>query len=222
MFDDPYDNDIGPDPNCNSEQPRLETVLRQFDVSAVEAKDLLLLEDFEIACICDDSGSMRRPAVPVRERTLGKASLTRWQAMKETLSLMIEIGNCFDASGIDIFFLNRSDITRVKSPHDSMFRNAFMQDPRGGTPLTETLRRVAHKFDQERPVLLFILTDGEPTGSLMNFDELCQIDHATPRFAFRLWLALLKLIVLLGSTMWTLLSPMLKSQTTTIPSATRS
>lgn len=52
---------------------------------------------------------------------------------------------------------------------DPRFMQSFQSPARGKTPLTETLCRVAQEAGGERPVLLFILTDGEPNGGVGPF-----------------------------------------------------
>jgi len=148
---------------------QLQAILDRFDISFADAQDLVVLEDYEIVCIVDDSSSMHTVQTPVGERSLSKPSRTRWEELKETLSLIVELGNCFDQSGVDLFFLNRGTLEGVKGPQDPRFAASFQKPARGNTPLTETVRRVAKEAGGERPVLLFILTDGKPNGRVEAF-----------------------------------------------------
>eukprot|EP00746_Dinoflagellata_sp_MGD_P000071 gnl/MRDRNA2_/MRDRNA2_100124_c0_seq1.p1 gnl/MRDRNA2_/MRDRNA2_100124_c0~~gnl/MRDRNA2_/MRDRNA2_100124_c0_seq1.p1 ORF type:complete len:323 (-),score=65.18 gnl/MRDRNA2_/MRDRNA2_100124_c0_seq1:315-1202(-) len=150
--------------NVKNQLARLQAILNRFEISIAEANDLTILEDYEIVIIADDSGSMSCPAAPASQRTLGVPAPTRWDELKETLALMVDLGNCFDSSGVDIHFLNRLPISNVKSSGDPAFIRAFNQPPQGGTPLTETLRRVTQKTFGDKPILLIILTDGVPNG----------------------------------------------------------
>lgn len=143
---------------------RLQAILNRFEISIAEANDLVVLEDYDMVLIADDSGSMACPSAPPSQRQLGVPTPSRWDELKETVALMVDLGNCFDADGIDIHFLNRPTISNVKGSGDPAFIKAFSQPPNGGTPLTETLRRVVKSTDGEKPVLLFILTDGVPNG----------------------------------------------------------
>lgn len=164
---------------------RLQAVLDRFEISIAEANDLVALEDYEMVVIADDSGSMSNAAAPPSQRRLGQAAASRWDELKETLSLMVEMGACFDASGLDIFFLNRPEIKNIKSPHDSAFVKSFSSPPSGRTPLTECLQKVVQRCVGEKPTLLFILTDGEPNGGSQRFCQTVrqvlakQITHAT-------------------------------------------
>merc|ERR1719215_430535 len=107
---------------------------------------------------------MGLPAMAANQRMLGQSYATRWDELKETVSLMIDLGLCFDQSGIDVYFLNRPPVQRVKSISSKAFVDSFASPPRGSTPLTETLARVVRECGGEKPVLLFILTDGVPNG----------------------------------------------------------
>lgn len=165
---------------------RLEAILGRFEITIAEANDLVALEDYEIVCILDDSGSMQLPAQEAGARTLGQQAESRWDELKTTASLLVEIGNCFDSSGLDLFFLNRPPLKGVKSQTDPALVAAFSRDPSGSTPLTETLQVVAKEVQGERPVLLFICTDGEPNGGVKRFvgelERLVKKQSTTTRF----------------------------------------
>mmetsp|Transcript_1321 Transcript_1321/g.2839 ORF Transcript_1321/g.2839 Transcript_1321/m.2839 type:complete len:285 (+) Transcript_1321:70-924(+) len=150
---------------------KLQSVLDRFEISIAEANDLVILEDYEIVVIADDSGSMRNPAQPPHMRTVGTPFKTRWDELKETVSEIVEIASCFNPAGIDVHFLNRPSVPQVKHAGDSRFQAAFASQPSGRTPLTETLQRVASQTCTERGVLLFILTDGEPNGGKHPFSR---------------------------------------------------
>jgi len=63
-----------------------------------------------------------------------------------------------------VHFLNRQPVLQVKAAADPRLVHSFLPVPQGGTPLTETIRRVASSMKGEHPTLLFIFTDGEPNG----------------------------------------------------------
>jgi len=94
---------------------------------------------------------------------------SRWDELKDTVSLMVDLGCCFDKSGIDVHFLNRPSITGIKGSTDPRFVSAFHKNPSGTTPLTEKLREVVKTSGGEKPVLLFILTDGVPNDGPSSF-----------------------------------------------------
>jgi hypothetical protein len=143
---------------------KLQAVLDRFEISIAEVNDLVVLEDYDIVIIADDSGSMQRPAAPPEWRTLGVPCRTRWDELQETIAEIVEIASCFNPAGINVHFLNRAPVLHVKHAQDRGFQEAFASPPRGSTPLTETLQRVAQQTCTAGGVLLFILTDGEPNG----------------------------------------------------------
>ncbi|CAJ1373971.1 unnamed protein product [Effrenium voratum] len=150
---------------------RLQQILDRFEVSIAEANDLTALEDYEIVLILDDSSSMNMSSKPPEHRRLGEASTTRWEELKESAALLVDLACCFDRSGVDIFFLNRGMIDGVKSASDPRLVSAFAGPANGRTPLTEALRTVAEHCQGEKPILLLIFTDGEPNDGVKSFER---------------------------------------------------
>jgi hypothetical protein len=134
----------------------LKDILIRYDVQIADTKDLLVLQNYDIVVIADDSGSMKR------RTDLG----TRWSELKDTLGLLIEIAVCFDADGIDVYFLNRDDIKGVRSARDPRLESAFARGPSGRTPLAETINRMLREQSFTKPLLILVATDGLPDGSL--------------------------------------------------------
>merc|ERR1719203_1886146 len=60
---------------------------------------------------------------------------SRWDDLRESVALLVELAAIFDASGIGIFFLNRPDLCQVTSSSSSQFLRAFQKPPQGSTPL---------------------------------------------------------------------------------------
>ncbi|CAJ1351842.1 unnamed protein product, partial [Effrenium voratum] len=147
-----------PAPGQAERMGRLQQILQRFEVSIAEANDLTALEDYEIVLILDDSGSMNTAAKPPSQRTLFEAGETRWDELKQTVLLLVELACCFDRTGVDMFFLNRGLLDGVQSASDPRLVQAFQTPARGSTPLTEALRTVAQHCQGERPILLMIFT----------------------------------------------------------------
>eukprot|EP00754_Rhynchopus_humris_P047121 Rhum_TRINITY_DN6666_c0_g1::Rhum_TRINITY_DN6666_c0_g1_i1::g.20533::m.20533 len=154
---------------------QLQSILDKYEITIAEANDLVLLADYEIVFVADDSGSMQLCSVPAAERKLGAAMPTRWDELCQTVSLVAEIACCFDSDGIDVHFLNRAPVRNVTSTSDIRFVQAFQSPPVGGTPLTETVRRLVQEYSKsEKPVLFMLATDGEPNGGPGPFKMLLQ------------------------------------------------
>jgi hypothetical protein len=114
------------------------------------------LNDFHIFVICDDSGSMTK--------LVEGTSLTRWDALKKFVRLVLEISTAFNSHGICLRFLNRPCFEVVTQ--QSQVERLFQRAPLGYTPLTRTLRDVLASRDFQREdenFLIFIATDGVPT-----------------------------------------------------------
>ena len=126
---------------------QLQQILTRFEVSIAEAQDLVVLEDYEIVLILDDSRSMRLSSVPTGDR---RSATSRWDELRESASLLIELACCFDTSGVDVFFLNRGLIDGVKGSRDPRLVKAFNDGVRAGTPLTESLQTVADHCKGEK------------------------------------------------------------------------
>lgn len=151
---------------------QLQSILQRFEVSIAEAQDLVVLEDYEIVLILDDSGSMMHSSKPAAQRSFFEAGgATRWDELKESAALLIDLACCFDRSGVDVFFLNNGLIEGVKSAQDARLRSVFDASRLGRTPLTETVQKVAQHCQGERPILLIIFTDGEPNGGVKKFEK---------------------------------------------------
>lgn len=163
---------------------KLMSVMKRFEISLFKAGDLKSLEDYEMVMIADDSESLLGPATPQSQQ---QPLPTRWQELRESASAIVDIANCFDATGVDMFFPNRQEILSVKGSSDARFIKAFEAPPSGRTPLAETLEKATMKCSGEKPVLLFILTDGEPDDGPEAFAQQMRhlISEGRPRGALR-------------------------------------
>ena len=151
----------------------LRKILDRLEITIAEANELAILQDYEIVVIADDSGSMSMASVPPGGKRSFGHNNTRWDELRETLTLTLELATCVVPVGVDIFFLNRPSIFNVQDAHDPRLVASFNSRPSGTTPLTETLKSVReHKMNSERPVLVLIATDGEPNGGQMPFKNL--------------------------------------------------
>lgn len=96
---------------------------------------------------------------------------TRWDELKQIVSITVDIGSVLDPDGLDIYFLNRPPLLRVKD--SSQLLPAFAQPPNGLTPITRALRHILQakqKEIQERKLLIIIATDGQPTDDQGSID----------------------------------------------------
>eukprot|EP01061_Rhynchopus_euleeides_P033312 TRINITY_DN5581_c0_g1_i1.p1 TRINITY_DN5581_c0_g1~~TRINITY_DN5581_c0_g1_i1.p1 ORF type:complete len:284 (+),score=111.24 TRINITY_DN5581_c0_g1_i1:105-956(+) len=149
---------------------QLQSILNKYEITIADANDLVVLQDYEIVFIADDSGSMQLCSVPVNERRLGAAMPTRWDELCQTIRVVAELACCFDADGIDMHFLNRQSVCNITHIDDPRLAAALAAPPSGGTPLTSKVQEVmAGLRGTEKPVLILIATDGEPNGGASQF-----------------------------------------------------
>jgi len=137
----------------------------KYDIFNYYHSDLKTLNKFDIVIIGDDSGSMG---------TRNKhSSKTRWDELKETIQMVIELGSMLDTDGIDLYFLNRRGAKNVTS--FAQVSHLFDKRPSGGTPLSKVIEKVLRR-QGAKPLLLVIATDGKPrdlyrfTNTLRNRD----------------------------------------------------
>jgi hypothetical protein len=160
---------------CSSHEIKLENVMK-----------LRKLEEFEIICVCDDSGSMGSFTDDQPSDPFGKKK-TRWDELRETMNFILDLSTCLDKDGVDIFFLNRPPIMHVTST--SQIQVAFQTPPSGYTPTVKTLKYILqekHAAVAEKKLLLILATDGQPTDDMGNVQLQEFIDYvkAKPKNVF--------------------------------------
>ncbi|CAF1064985.1 unnamed protein product [Rotaria sp. Silwood1] len=144
-------------------------IAARYEISHEFASRLRQLEGYEIVFLCDDSGSMAT-AVGDTDNAFAVRS-TRWDELKQIVSITVDIGSVLDPDGLDIYFLNRPPLLRIK--HSSELMPAFANPPNGLTPITRVLRQILQAKQseiQERKLLIIIATDGQPTDDRGKID----------------------------------------------------
>jgi hypothetical protein len=146
---------------------RFKTIAQLYEIRPDFCQKLRQLEGYEIVLLCDDSGSMAS-IVDDNKDPFGK-KLTRWDELKNTVNIMVDIAATLDKNGLDIYFLNRPPIYNVSN--SSQVQIAFQNPPNGYTPLVASLDRVFQEKSaqlREKKMLLIIATDGQPTDHTGN------------------------------------------------------
>ncbi|CAF1421909.1 unnamed protein product [Adineta steineri] len=142
--------------------PNFDQFVNRYEISPSFAERLHKLKGYEIVFICDDSGSM---TAPIGENTNPlQNQRTRWDELKQTVSIVVELASILDTDGVDVYFLNREPMLNVRNSSD--LEIVFAMDPEGATPIVPVLRQVLKdKRNQiyERNLLVLIATDGVPT-----------------------------------------------------------
>lgn len=144
---------------------QLDAFIQEHEISVEWAIKLRQLEGFDVVVIADDSGSMKTPVKNPNTKDF-KNLPTRWQEMRDTLTVIMQLSMILDDDGIDVYFLNRLPVYNVSS--QEVLNAAFAEPPSGYTPIVPVLRRVLKeksKCSSEKKLLIILATDGEPTDS---------------------------------------------------------
>ena len=154
-----------------SPQARLERfkdLIRYYNITDDAAFELRALEGFDIVMILDDSSSMRTPIIDREHPGINSpfhVFPTRWDELKEIVTIVIDLAATVDPDGIDVYFLNRQPLLRVAD--SSQLNATFSHPPNGPTPLTRVLQYVLdlkRHTVHDRKLLILIATDGIPTN----------------------------------------------------------
>ena len=140
-----------------SKGEKVEKLLEKYEIHPFFSEKLSILDDFEIVCIIDDSGSMK---TPLNDHT-GHA--TRWDELKNIINTVMDIALTFDDDGVDLHFLNRGTFMNVTN-HD-ILNEHLKPIPYGRTPLTRVANQVFDQYAHNpKKVLVLIATDRVPTN----------------------------------------------------------
>ncbi|CAF3791011.1 unnamed protein product [Rotaria sp. Silwood1] len=148
---------------------KFQQFIRRYEINTTFASKLRGLDGYEIVFICDDSGDVSGPY---------KKAPTRWDEMKQTVSIVVDLASTLDPDGVDVYFLNREPM--YNACYAYLFNKIFIVEMiLGPTPIVKILRKILKdKRNQirERKLLILLATDGEPTDDMgkPRIDELRQ------------------------------------------------
>jgi len=145
---------------------RFRSLAQRYEISDYFAGKLKQLEGWEIVLILDDSGSMNTPVKQGAGASPFARSITRWDELKSSVGIIVDIGAVMDKDGLDIYFLNRATLLNVTA--SSQLDAVFAAPPSGLTPITPVFQHVLQSkraISQERKLLVIIATDGAPTNA---------------------------------------------------------
>jgi len=160
-----YSNQVGFNSLQQTDDERMrkfQYLVDRYEINREFATRLRGLEGYEITFIVDDSGSMNTPLGDISGPF--DRNPTRWDELRQTVSIVVDLASVFDQDGVDIFFLNRESMRNVKNAEELI--PVFAVPPAGPTPIVRVLRQVLQEKRlqiQERKLLVLIATDGVPT-----------------------------------------------------------
>lgn len=166
---------------------KLQAICAQHEIRADFVAKLRQLEEYEIVCLFDDSGSMAAPVKKAGFQDPFAPIPTRWSEAQLHATITVDLAACLDPDGIDIRFLNRPGFTNVAT--SQQVAGAFQLRPAGYTPLASAIRAIFLEkaaVIRERKLLLIILTDGKPTDDRGNerLEEFMTVLRDRPRNTF--------------------------------------
>ena len=135
-----------------------EILCKEHEINDQFALKLRNLQGYEIVLICDDSGSMNTPVTTPGSNPYGKLP-TRWDELKQTVSIIIDISAVLDENGVNVYFLNREPLFHVT--HHSQLEPRFNTKAAGSTPIVPVLRNIL-RYKSEKRRLIILATDGCP------------------------------------------------------------
>lgn len=181
-----YRDDNGPPPPSFDDyrMEKLRAFCTRHEIASQSVIKLRQLEQFDIVCVCDDSGSMNTPIDQDLSDPYAK-QMTRWDELCKAMILIIDLATCLDKDGVDIYFFNRAPLLNVTTVEQ--VRHYFLEPPQGYTPTTRTLQYVFQEKARalaEGKVLCILATDGQPTdenGNIQLQEFVNFIKHRPPK-----------------------------------------
>lgn len=147
---------------------RFKELVQYYKITDDAAFDLRSLEGFDIVMIVDDSSSMRTPIIDRDHPEIYSPFTqfpTRWDELKEIVTIVVDLAATVHPDGMDVYFLNRQPLLQVTNA--SQLEDIFSYPPNGPTPLTRVLQYVLNlkrHYVHDRKLLILIATDGLPTN----------------------------------------------------------
>ena len=172
----------------NFRMQKLQALAAQYEIRADWVAKLRQLESFDIAVLCDDSGSMSTACAGGGAPANPYAPIpTRWDELRNTVSMVVQLASALGPRGVDVHFLNRPPLLGVTDA--AQLAPAFAFPPRGFTPLARAFQGVLaarRAAGAERNLLLLIATDGQPTddGGSVRIPEFLRVLAAKERNVF--------------------------------------
>jgi hypothetical protein len=161
----PYDTMIFGQQQINAtmlREQRLKELCGIYEINPYFAERIKALEGYEIVVVADDSGSMN--SILCSNNPYGKAQ-TRWDELRITIGIVVDIAATLDHNGIDVYFLNRPALKNIT--HSAQLEAEFKRKPSGGTGIVPILRSI-FSVKCDAPRLIILATDGQPTDAYNN------------------------------------------------------
>ncbi|WP_257266247.1 hypothetical protein [Endozoicomonas sp. ONNA2] len=143
---------------------KLQKLADQYEFSNSAVCKLRQLENYHIVVIADDSSSMTHHARRVSEEDPFGYVPSRWDELCRRVGVIIDLATTLNKDGLDIYFFNRGTFRNITDPEKA--REYFEAPPAGNASLRPVYEQVVRDNQRTKPdskVLIFIVTDAEPT-----------------------------------------------------------
>lgn len=160
-----------------TDMERLGALFNRYEIPIGFLSKALMLSEYHLHFIIDDSGSMNEPSDVNRADAHPQFTsddtqsprLTRWEEVQDRLHRIIELLQYIPSQGITVSFLNKSqgfsfkhaELASAENAHDTI-RGLFKKPPAGGTPIYTKLTQA---FKTKERTMVYLLTDGAPTDA---------------------------------------------------------
>lgn len=137
----------------------LKAIATETNMAIQALRDLVYLIRYDIRFAIDDSKSMAE--------LNSQKTRSRWEELRSRIEIIARIATCLDNDGINLYFYNTEPkiVRNVRTVED--VRKAFNRVPTGYTPMRETTEiAMFDKEDGDKPILMFLPTDGSPTDNI--------------------------------------------------------
>ncbi|UJR27722.1 hypothetical protein I4U23_008999 [Adineta vaga] len=146
------------DEHAKRKKEMIERFAQYYEIDSKLVSRIQMLEDYDLVILCDDSGSMNTP--------IHGTTTNRWDECRQMVHVIVDVFSAFDPNGVDVYFLNRSPMLKVKDT--KKVHELFEKPPNGLTPMVAALRAIIQAKNMDKTgrknILILIATDGVPTN----------------------------------------------------------
>jgi hypothetical protein len=151
--------------NDACDEAMLQQICSEFEMKPQYLPSLHALLNYDVALLCDDSGSMSLQADD------DNPNLTRWAELKQAVNIILRVTAAMGKT-VDVYFINRGVFRGVQTWND--VAPQFIRPPGGLTNTVRTLQQMwsdrANAGILQRPFVCHLFTDGHPTNNQGNED----------------------------------------------------
>lgn len=147
------------------DEAALQQICQEFEMKPQYLPSLHSLLSYDVALICDDSGSMALAA------DADNPNLSRWAELKQAVQIILRVTAAMGKI-VDVYFINRGVFRGVSCWAD--IAPQFIRPPGGMTNTVAVMQQLWSDRQaggvMQRPLVVHLFTDGHPTNAFGNED----------------------------------------------------